>query len=81
MAEKVHLTPNYFSQCFHESIGMSFQNYLQNLRIEQAYKLIKASKLTVTEICFSCGFNSLPYFITTFKKRYGESPGQVRKSK
>lgn len=79
-ADKSYLSTNYFSKCFHKEAGISFQSYLLGLRLEFARSLLSVSKLPVTEICFASGFNSLPYFIRKFKKTYGKSPSEFRRS-
>lgn len=80
VAEKTALSPNYFSERFHELTGQSFQSYLLDLRLAYAMKLLVSSTCPVTEICFAAGFNTLPYFIRMFKKKYGCPPGAARKS-
>lgn len=79
-ASKAHLSPNYFSECFHKTVGTSFQNYLQSLRLEFARSLLAVSQLPVLEICYASGFNSLPHFIRAFKKAFDKSPAAFRKT-
>jgi AraC-like DNA-binding protein len=80
VAEKSHISPNYFSECFHKTVGVSFQSYLQSLRLDFARTLLAVSQLPVTEVCFACGFNSISHFIRAFKKTYNLSPNAFRKS-
>lgn len=79
LARMSHLSVQYFSERFHRTTGVSFQNYLQTLRLNFAKSLLAASDLPVTEICYAAGFNSLPYFIRSFKKAFGKSPGTFRR--
>ena len=78
VASHVGYSPNYFSAEFKRETGIEFRKYLQNLRLNFAMKLLKLSSLTVTEVCFESGFNSLPYFSQTFKKKFGVSPDQIK---
>jgi len=46
-----------------------FSDYLRNLRLEKAKEMLKKQvSTTITEIAFECGFSSLEYFISCFKK-------------
>jgi YesN/AraC family two-component response regulator len=46
VARQVQLAPNYFSECFRKSVGVSYQYYLQELRISFARTLLRASALS-----------------------------------
>ncbi len=71
---------NYFSSLFHKTTGQTYKNYLSLLKLEHAKKLVLSSKISVTEICFASGFNSLPNFLRSFKAHFGISPGAMRKN-
>ncbi|NOU62442.1 helix-turn-helix domain-containing protein [Paenibacillus sp. LMG 31461] len=72
-------SPNYFSEKFSTIIGQSFQQYVQEHRLQYAHRLLHNSSLPVTEIALASGFNSLPYFIRCFKSKYGLSPRAGRR--
>ncbi|MBM7563854.1 helix-turn-helix domain-containing protein [Paenibacillus sacheonensis] len=72
------LSPNYFSECFRKGTGVTFQAYVQELRLQFAKSLLKTTRLPVTEICFASGFNTLPHFERAFKKRFGTTPREHR---
>lgn len=78
VAQHVGYSPNYFSAEFKRETGIEFRKYLQRLRLDFAMKLLKLSTLSVTEVCFECGFHSLPYFSQAFKKKFGVSPDQIK---
>ncbi len=78
MAKLVGLSPNYFSEVFHEVTGEPFQAYLQKLRLRFAKSLISTSSLPVTEVCYASGFNTLSHFERAFRLRYGCSPRACR---
>jgi len=80
MAEMVHLSPGYFSNLFRVEVGMSFSDYLIQIRIDNAKKLLRRFDLSVEEVSKQCGFNSLAHFSRTFKDRCGMPPLKFRKS-
>lgn len=78
VARQVHLSPNYFSECFHKTYGCSFQRYLQDLRLTFAQSLLSISQLPVTDICFASGFQTLSHFERAFKHKFGLAPRLYR---
>lgn len=80
-ADKYHITPSYFSRLFHEKCGCTFPDYLAALRIERARELLlERENLSIQEICELVGYSNASYFTTSFKKKYGMTPGQFRRS-
>lgn len=73
------VTPQYMSTIFKESTGVGFSEYLTGLRLTYAAELADEADLSVTEICFDCGYSSLSHFLRAFKKRYGLTPGEYKK--
>lgn len=78
-ASQAFLSPNYFSERFHAVLGISFQHYLQNLRLRFAEGLLKATDLPIFEILFAAGFNDPTHFGRVFKQTYLLSPREFRK--
>lgn len=78
VATHVGYSTNYFSTEFKKKLGVSFQVYLQELRLDFAKKLLKLSNRSVTEVCFICGFNTPSHFSQVFKKRFGKSPERYK---
>ncbi|MFD2611176.1 helix-turn-helix transcriptional regulator [Paenibacillus gansuensis] len=77
-AAQANYSATYFSESFSKSIGQPFQRYLQNVRMQFAESLLKASALPVTEICYAAGFNTLGHFERVFRQRTGMSPREYR---
>lgn len=73
VANHIGYSENYFSQKFKAETGMEFQKYLLDLRLEFAMKLLRFSSLSVTEVCFESGFNTVQHFSSAFKKKFGKS--------
>lgn len=81
LAELAHIfsfTPNYCGHLFKQMTGITFNDYLNNLRVKHACKLLLSSNLSIREIAFDSGFNSLEYFYATFKKFYGITPAKYK---
>lgn len=78
VATWVGLSPAYVSRTFKESTGQNFVEYLSVCRVEQAKELLENTQLSIKEIGFKSGFNSMQTFIRTFKKLEGCTPSQYR---
>lgn len=79
MAALVGLGTTAFTEKVKSYTGFSPLNYLINIRISEAIKLLKRSDVNVTEIALEIGFYSSQHFSTTFKKLTGHTPGEFRK--
>ncbi|MFI2856207.1 AraC family transcriptional regulator [Paenibacillus sp. JSM ZJ436] len=75
------LAPNYFSECFRKQVGIPFQAYVNDKRLQFSSRLLLSSDLPVTEIGFAAGFGTMTHFERLFKRRYGCSPRQFRKNR
>ncbi|CDN43176.1 AraC family transcriptional regulator [Paenibacillus sp. P22] len=78
-AKAASLSPNYFSECFRQQLGVSFQQHLLDLRLEFSRSLLQASSLPVSEICYASGFNTLTHFEKMYKRKYGHPPSRSRR--
>ncbi|WP_310381175.1 AraC family transcriptional regulator [Flavobacterium sp.] len=67
-----------FCRYFKKMTRLTFTEFLNQYRIEQAKRLLKSDK-NVTETCYDCGFESLSYFNRVFKKVVGKNPIQFKK--
>lgn len=77
---QVYMSYSYFSRCFRKVTGKSFKEYLNTVRINHAEKALLTSQQSITEIASACGFNSVSYFIATYKKLKGVTPLEFRKT-
>lgn len=78
VAQQAFFSPYHFLRLFHGAFHCTPHQYLTARRIEAAKQLLKASALSVTEVCFEVGFQSLGSFSTLFHKQTGESPSLYR---
>lgn len=81
VAKIMNMSPTHFSKCFHRVIGISFQNYLLNLRLNYANSVLKTTNLSVSQVALSSGFSSDCYFSKMFKQRFGIAPGKSKRLK
>jgi YesN/AraC family two-component response regulator len=59
-----------------EITGVSTAEFIRNLRIEQAARLIREKKVNVTQVAYSVGFSNQAHFSTVFKRYFGMSPSE-----
>ena len=59
--------------------GMSPNDYIKKMRMEEAASLLTSTNMTAAEVAFKCGFEDQYYFSKSFKKYYGLPPSQYRK--
>lgn len=78
LSEVVDKSPKYIGCFFKSMTGKTPIEYLNEYRIEKACHKLLHTDMSVTDISFSCGFSDLSYFIKTFKKITGVSPGKYR---
>ncbi|MFV5684662.1 AraC family transcriptional regulator [Flavobacterium sp. GB2R13] len=78
IAKLTHLSKAAFCRYFKKMTRLTFTEFLNQYRIEQAKRLLQSDK-NVTETCYECGFESLSYFNRIFKKVVGENPIQFKK--
>ena len=78
LAELVKMDKFGFIRNFKSETSKTPYEYLLDLKIEKAKKMLKANDCTITEISMLCGFSSHSHFTSTFKKRAGVSPTKYR---
>lgn len=69
-----------FAQRFKDMLGQSPMQYLTDWRLQKAKRLLKETNLSIAEVGFRSGYQSLPSFTRRFGKQFGISPGAFRKS-
>ncbi|MGQ1911112.1 AraC family transcriptional regulator [Marinifilum sp. RC60d5] len=78
VAEMVNMSPSAFSHFFKKRTQRSFSDYLLEIRIGNAAKLLIDTEKNISEICFESGFNNISNFNRSFKKLKGCTPREFR---
>jgi transcriptional regulator GlxA family with amidase domain len=68
----------HFARSFREAFGVPPHRYLLTRRIERAVALLRDTELSITEIAFETGWNSLGTFGRTFRDVTGQNPAAIR---
>lgn len=79
MAKCCSMSYSYFSRSFQRIMKMNFREYLNQIRISEAEKLLVSTTLSITEIGGNVGFNTTSYFIKKFQHYKHITPKQFRK--
>ncbi|HRR09630.1 MAG TPA: AraC family transcriptional regulator [Rhodothermales bacterium] len=79
LSEKACMSQTHFHRCFKLELGLSPVDFINSERIRLAKKLLKNQQHRITEICYSCGFNSISYFNNVFRRATGHSPTAYRR--
>ena len=80
VAEAVALSPNHFSTIFSQECKTTFIEYLTNVRLENAKRLMRETDMKGYDIAYDCGFSDPHYFSYIFKKNTGLSPREYKLS-
>ncbi|MEZ4729479.1 MAG: AraC family transcriptional regulator [Caldilineaceae bacterium] len=78
LAQRAHLSRYHFIRRFQRAFHQTPHQYVINRRLAKAKELLAHSTLSVTEICFAVGFESLGSFSTLFRNSVGWSPSIYR---
>lgn len=76
---QLNLGRSVFYQQFKEEFGVSPVVYIRALRMETALAFLQKGGLTISEIAYQVGFNSVAYFTKTFREKYGKPPSAFLK--
>ncbi|MFC6605084.1 AraC family transcriptional regulator [Ectobacillus funiculus] len=80
LSKQFHISPYYLSRVYKEVTGFSFVEYLNQVRINEAQKLLKTTNLNVTSIAEKVGYENPTHFGRVFKTITGTSPLKYRKN-
>lgn len=78
VASFVGLSPSYFSTLFRQTVGVSFRDHLNWLRVEESKQLLLDKQYTLADIAISMGFPDQSYYCKVFRKMVGVTPGKFR---
>lgn len=77
LAALIHVSVSHLQRLFKQSVGQSFTEYMQSLRIAKSCELLRIAA-SVREVSIQVGYNDIKFFQTLFKKKTGMTPRQYR---
>ena len=80
IARTVHISKSFLTKYFKQKMGITIIQYVHNMRIQTAKRLLITTDKTIAEIAFDSGFESPKYFFRIFKGKENVSPYQYRKN-
>jgi len=79
VAKESGMSKFYFARTFKFVTGKTFKNYHNYKKIEKAKRMFLQDEISITDVCFSSGFNDLSYFNRIFRKIEGTTPSYFKK--
>jgi xylan 1,4-beta-xylosidase len=79
LSDIMHMNYYYLSHFFKDIAGISYQKYINGLRLNKSEILLTTTKKTITQIALDCGFPNIKSFTTIFKLNFGMLPTEYRK--
>lgn len=80
LAQKFSYSERHISRLLKEQTGMNFHDILREIRLRQAADLLANPNLSLTDIVEQVGYSDVSSFVRIFKKQYGRTPADYRKS-
>lgn len=80
ISHKLSISSSHLSRLFHKEVGLPFNQYVRNIRIEKAKSLLKKSSFSIGEIASYCGYTDPSYFHNVFKAATKFTPNEYRSS-
>ena len=80
LAKQINLSPTYLYALFRDYIGITPVNYINSIRLREAYRLLKQG-MSVTQTASAVGIPNISYFIKLFKSATGQTPLQWKGNK
>ena len=80
LADIAGMSPSAFSRFFKLHTGRNLTDYIIDMRLGAASRMLVDTSRSISEICFCCGFNNLSNFNRIFKKKKGCSPSEFREN-
>lgn len=80
LSRQARVPEHTISQVLNQHLGLSFYDFVNEFRIEEARRLLTSEKSTVLEVALSVGYNSKSTFYTAFRKVVGQTPTDFRRA-
>lgn len=78
IADRVSMTVPAFCRYFKKVTGKTFTKFVNEYRVVHATKLLSESQISITDVCYECGFNNFSHFNKVFKEFTGKSASKYR---
>ena len=78
MSRVAYVSPFHFNRVFHQITGLPPNKFISAMRLDEAKRLLLNTSLSITDICFDVGYNSLSTFTRRFTERVGLGPREFR---
>lgn len=78
MSRVAYVSPFHFNRVFHQITGLPPNKFISAMRLDEAKRLLLNTNLSITDICFDVGYNSLSTFTRRFTERVGLGPREFR---
>jgi len=79
-AQIAQMNENAFSRFFSLRTRKTFSEFVQELRLQKAAKLLVENDMTITQVCYECGYNNVSNFNRQFLNHYEMNPMKYRKA-
>lgn len=77
ISDEFKISESYFSHLFKENMNINFSVYLEDIRLNEAARLIQEGGSNLSEIAFAVGYNNQTSFRRAFKKKFGVTPSAM----
>ena len=77
LVERFFISPSTMNRWFSQYLHMTPKGYLESVKLSRAQRLLREG-MSVTDVCFACGYCDSSHFIRAFKRKFSKTPGQFR---
>ena len=81
VAKHCNINSDYLNKLFKTELNATVTDYIRQIRVEYADVLLENTDLSVAQVAFNCGFQSIQTFNRVYKKQHGFSPTEIKKTK
>ncbi len=79
IAAEFFINKNYLCSYFKKHMSRTITEYIRELRLEYATKLLRSTKMDISAVCYACGYGSMSNFLREFKKMHGVTPKEMQR--
>jgi len=79
LSQQACMSQAHFFRCFRQELGISPVDFINAERMKLALRMLEDQYRSISDICYTCGFNSVSYFNRLFRRLKGVTPGDYRR--